>query len=101
MLSSVLFDECGDICFRDRLSVDADTLGETHQMRAGEQTHFESAGLQRGRNEVRGRTLTVGAGYMDGAQVLMRIAHMRHQTQRVVQTGLVCCCSHLMKRWPR
>ena len=68
----------------NHLARNTNTLAEVHQVWRSEQAHLIALRLQCSRDEMRSRTLAIGASYMHRTQAFVRIAQMRHEAIGIV-----------------
>jgi hypothetical protein len=72
-------DQPGEVGLRDHLPVDLDPLADVGQVRAGVQPDLVVVRLQHGRDHGAGAALALGAGDVDGPELLVRVAQLLEQ----------------------
>ena len=94
---AVAFHKIHNVCFLHRCAVHPDALAEIHQVGRRVESYPVAGGLQHGGQGVRARTLAVGAAYVDGGVLPVRMAQMFVQRTGVVQSFFVSTGAHLLE----
>ncbi len=80
-----LSNEAGKIGRRDHFAIEADALADVDQMRAGVEASAIPVGAKHGRDHRASAALALGSGYVNAAELVLRVAQLLEQGPHAVQ----------------